>query len=246
MELQDNSLYDKDMNNRRQQDEAEFPPEAFESQYEPTSDEDLGGPTRPKPTHPQGPLEQPQPVYDTLNPSSTHQQTMSTSSIGSGRELANPLYSGIPSSRPTSQLQDSGNGTVRSMGTTKEEPLYSEANNNKAVYTHPDMRVSQTSQLGLSPPPPPDPRNIPTGSSSPSDVPDTTVYDPLDAPDPTTMPAYAEAGPGNQEHMYTELPDTRHHDKDSSPSRPFFHVPPPPPSSEENSGEFQGFTQSDV
>ena len=251
MELTDNSLYDGSRKNRYRE---EFLPDAFEAQYEPPPDE------HPKPTHPTGQLDQPPPLYDTLNPS---QRQHSTNSIGSGKELPNPLYSGFPSSRPTSQqLQDSGSGTGHSAKGVRGEPLYSEATDNRpidngAVYTEPNMDTSRTSQLLDShPPPPPDPQNIPSDPFSPSPPPapdprsiptispnakDDVVftssdhtYDPLTS---TNIPTYAEAGPGSQEHLYSELPDPGHSGSTHRP--PVFHIPPPPlpPTSFERSVE---------
>ena len=231
-DLQDNSLYHRHQkNNSQQQQEEEFSPEAFEIQYEPPPDEDQAAPLRPKPTHSTLVLQQPQPLYDTLNSTATERQSFAAS-IGSGRELPNPLYSGTPaSSRPTSQLQDSGSGTVNGTKGNTGEPLYSEANapqpGNGVVYTEVDHRGSQTSQ-NPTPPPPPDPSSIPQDPSPPA------------LPDLHNNPMYTEAGPGtgSQEHLYSELPDPHHHNSALHPHTrsPIFHVPPPP-SSRENLAE---------
>lgn len=237
-ELQDNSLYDRHQKNRQLEQEAWFPPDAYESQYEPPP-EDQAVVLRPKPTHPTGDQDQsdrPPALYDTLHPTRRRQYTPS---IGSGKELPNPLYSGILSSRPNSQLLHSGSGTVHSTddgGNTNTpiivgEPLYSEANMPPAeggtVYSEPTLPAQTSEPLdsqSYSPPPPPDPKSIPT---------------------------YADAGPASmssQEHLYSELPDPRHYDKPSSNPRPhgripIFHLPPPPPlpytlDSNKNPGEF--------
>ena len=210
VELQDNSLYDR---HQKHQQEAEFPPDAFESQYDPSPKEKESVLLRPKPTHPTTDgLSGPQPVYDSLGPS---ERKHSVFSSGSGKELPNPLYSGLPakriSSRPTSQLNDSGSGTVHNTagsGGHSEEPLYSEAKEppaDNALYTEPSLPASRISRRLDSPPPPP--------------------------PDPNSIPTYAEAGPSmsSQEHLYTEL-----HDPETSSTRPpdrtpVFHAPPPPP-----------------
>ena len=241
-ELQDNSLYHRHQKNENRQQEEEFSPEAFESQYEPPPDEDQSVPLQPKPTHSTLVLQQPQPLYDTLNPS---ERLSFAASIGSSREQPNPLYSGTPaSSRPTSQLQDSGTGTVN--GSKMEEHLYSEANtpqfNNGVVYSELDHHASQAS-LNSTPPPPPDPRRIPKDPSPPA------------LPDLPNNPMYAEAGSGvgSQEHLYSELPDPRHHDgaPHTHTRSPIFHVPPPP-SSNENLAERSSIslagskTESDV
>lgn len=213
VELQDNSLYDR---RQKHHQEVEFPPDAYESQYEPSPKEKESVLLRPKPTHPTTDrMSGPQPVYDSLGPSERKQSIFSS---GSGKELPNPLYSGLPakriSSHPTSQQNDSGSGTVRNTaggvdsGGHSEEPLYSEAKEppaNNALYTEPDLPASRTSRRLDSPPPPP--------------------------PDPSSIPTYAEAGPSmsSQEHLYIEL-----NDPDTSSTRlpdrtPVFHVPPPPP-----------------
>lgn len=210
IELQDNSLYDR---HQKSKQEAEFPPDAYESQYEPSPKERDSVLLRPRPTHPTtDELNQPQPLYDSLGPSGRQRSTIS---IGSGKELPNPLYSGLPAkstlSRPTSQQNNSGSGIVHNADRGVDhsgEPLYSEANEplaNDALYTEPGLPVLRGSRRFESPPPPP--------------------------PDPSSIPAYAEAGPAmaSQEHLYTEL-----HNPDISsthlPNRtPVFHVPPPPP-----------------
>ena len=219
---------------------------------------------QPKPTHPTSDqTNQPQPVYDTLTPSGRESFTVS---IGSGKELPNPLYSGLAkSSRPNSQLQDSGSGTVHSQDNTgkgtEDEPLYSEANmpsTNEGVYTEPDKNITRSSQLLsdtspppshshpndpliVTPPPPPDPRTIPNTSSPPSNP---SHLQPNELADPNNTPMYAEPNLGSQEHLYSELPDPQHPQNNNSP--PIFHTPPPPltkpPPSKETSGELPNTT----
>ena len=236
LEMQDNSLY-QGHNKKQKEKQEEFPPEAFESQYEPPPDDHIV-PLRPKPTHPTGPpTDGAPPLYDSLNPTGRH---LSTYSSSSSRELPNPLYSGT---RPTSQ-HDSGSGSIINNrggvggvrggvggGGGVEEPLYSEANMPpeavEGVYTDPDTQTSKLLEsFSAQPPPPPDPRTIPTASPPPKTTP---LVD--DSDNPKEPPTYAEAGPaGSQEHLYSELPDSHHHPHTSSPSNPpNFHIPPPPP-----------------
>ena len=231
LEMQDNSLYKQ--NKKPVENRKEFPPEAFESQYEAPPDDGHTVPLRPKPTHPTGaPTEGALPLYDSLNPAGRH---VSTYSSTSSRELPNPLYSGA---RPTSQ-HDSGSGVIHSKtvrggtggGGGGEEPLYSEAGvppeTNGGIYTEPDSRGSKLlDPFSAPPPPPPDPRTIPTASPPLKTAP---LVDGSD--DPKELPTYAEAGPaGSEEHLYSELPDPHRHPDTSSPSHPsHFHIPPPPP-----------------
>ena len=222
--MQDNSLYH---GHKKGKEEEEFPPDAYESQYEPPPSDGHAVPLRPKPTHPtEPPSTEPLPLYDTLNPAG---RQVSTYSSTSSRDLPNPLYSGT---RPTSQ-HDSGSGHVRERGGggrgKSEEPLYSEANNplesSGVVYSEPDSRGSKLlADSSPAPPVPPDPRTIPTASPPHNTAP---VINSLN--DIMEFPTYAEAGPaGSQEHLYSELPDRR--DPESSPSRrPNFNIPPPPP-----------------
>lgn len=254
---------DTDMSYPRRREDTPFPPEAYESQYDPASDVGTFVMLRPKPTHPTYELEldnQPHPLYDLLSP---HEE-MSRASLSSGKELPNPLYSGLPvsagNSRPTSQFHDSGSGSVQhGLGTgvvwngsregTAEEPQYSEATGQSSsdgqapVYSEPSSRVSRSSQHleGLSTPPPP----------------------PL-PPHPRDFPMYAEAGPpsgveeggrpetdpgrplslGSQEHLYSELKDFPRKGKPEARA-PVFHTPPPPPPKIESSGEFTSHSSTE-
>ena len=250
---------DTDMSYPRRREDTPFPPEAYESQYEPASDMGHFIVLRPRPTHPTLESElddQPHPLYDLLSP---HEE--SRASMASGKELPNPLYSGLPisagNSRPTSQFHDSGSGSVQhGSGTgvvwngsregTVGEPQYSEATGQSSsdgqgpLYMEPTSRSSQHLE-GLSTPPPP----------------------PL-PPHPRDIPMYAEAGPpsgveesgrlgtdpsrplslGSQEHLYSELKDLPRKGKPDA-CAPVFHTPPPPPPKIESAGEFMSHSSTE-
>ena len=219
-EMQDNSLYHKHRHNK--ENEQEFPPEAFESQYEYPPDDNHTVPLRPKPTHPTGPQSDQPPLYDTLNAAGGGRQA-STYSSASSRDLPNPLYSGT---RPTSQ-HDSGSGTINGKGGGTEEPLYSEASvprdNPGVLYSKPDSRGSKLLEsFSVEPPVPPDPRTIHTSSPPSNTAPIIS--------NPNEAPTYAEAGPaGSEEHLYSELPNKQTSASSPSHPPPNFHIPPPPP-----------------
>ena len=204
----------------------------------------------PKPTHPTHlALESEEHyhlLYDTLSP----HDDKPPASYTSGKDLPNPLYSGLPvsaaNSRPTSQYHDSGSGNVRhnsgngvvwygSQGAaTVDELQYAVGNDQSSVgfYTEPTVQMSRPSQYieqHYSPPPPlpPHPR-------------DSTPYAEAGPPSREISQGAGELAenniqppsPPSQEHLYSELKEYNRR-AETSPrvetESPVLQVPSPPP-----------------